>query len=77
MLSAGKAGAARELWEETGIDMRQNLERLLPAALRQSDTETMLSCELKKRVYFFLSVDDSDFWTKVRKERWDISNIVL
>lgn len=61
LLEAAKAGAARELWEETGIDVRASLERLQPAALKASDTATELSCELKKRLFFFLAAKDDDF----------------
>jgi len=61
LLEAAKAGAARELWEETGIDVRASLGRLQPAALRGSDTATELSCELKKRLFFFLAANDADF----------------
>jgi 8-oxo-dGTP pyrophosphatase MutT (NUDIX family) len=62
---ACKAGAARELFEETGIDLRASLDRIIPASLRLSNEvikgrEVMLN-ELKNRLFFFVSVNDSDF----------------
>ena len=61
LLEAAKAGAARELWEETGIDVRDQLHRLQPAALKSSNTTTELSCEIKHRLFFFLAATDDDF----------------
>ena len=61
LLEAAKAGAARELWEETGVDIRHQLERLQPAALRSSSTQKELACEIKHRLFFFLAVTDDDF----------------
>lgn len=67
LLAAAKLGAARELFEETSIDVRQNLKRLQPAPLRLVGTDKELHCELKKRIYFFLKVTDEDFWTEERE----------
>eukprot|EP00563_Minutocellus_polymorphus_P010033 CAMPEP_0181063700 /NCGR_PEP_ID=MMETSP1070-20121207/23787_1 /TAXON_ID=265543 /ORGANISM="Minutocellus polymorphus, Strain NH13" /LENGTH=259 /DNA_ID=CAMNT_0023143925 /DNA_START=1 /DNA_END=781 /DNA_ORIENTATION=+ len=61
LLEAAKAGAARELWEETGVDVRNQLGRLQPAALKSSNTATALSCEIKHRLFFFLAATDADF----------------
>ena len=61
LLEAAKAGAARELWEETGINVQSQLHRLQPAALKSSNTATELSCEIKHRLFFFLAVTDEDF----------------
>ena len=58
---AGKMGASRELWEETGIDVRHQLHRLQPAALKADDGTTELNCQLKRRLFFFLAVRDDDF----------------
>jgi 8-oxo-dGTP pyrophosphatase MutT (NUDIX family) len=71
LLLAARAGAARELYEETGMDLRYQLDRLEPAALRSDDTfdkygKPTLKCELKHRLYFFLPVSDEDFWWTVR-----------
>jgi 8-oxo-dGTP pyrophosphatase MutT (NUDIX family) len=68
LLIAAQKGAARELFEETGIDMRQQLHRLEPAGLRPQiikgkDEKPILTCEHKKRLYFFLQVSDDDFWS--------------
>ena len=71
LLLAAQLGAARELLRETGVDMRDQLHRLEPAGLR-SEVETVdegkhvMTCELDKNLYFFLSVGDADFWSKVR-----------
>jgi 8-oxo-dGTP pyrophosphatase MutT (NUDIX family) len=68
LLIAGKIGAARELYEETGIDVRKKLDRLEPASLR---TETkvrhgveLLQNEYNYRLFYLLTVTDADFATK-------------
>lgn len=67
LLVAAQIGASRELWEETGIDIRNDaMLRLEPASLRVGTVHTgnddfILPCENKKRLYFFLQVTDSDF----------------
>ena len=71
LLLASRAGAARELYEETGLDVRYQLDRLEPAALRNDtefddDGKPVLENELKHRLYFFLPVTDDDFWSSVR-----------
>ncbi len=71
LLLASRAGAARELYEETGLDVRYQLDRLEPAALRNGtefddDGKPVLENELKHRLYFFLPVTDDDFWSSVR-----------
>jgi 8-oxo-dGTP pyrophosphatase MutT (NUDIX family) len=37
LMKACKVGAARELWEETKIDIRKDLDRLEPAILRNTE----------------------------------------
>jgi 8-oxo-dGTP pyrophosphatase MutT (NUDIX family) len=71
LLIAARAGAARELYEETGMDLRYQLDRLEPAALRSDVAfdkhgKPTLNCELKHRLYFFLPVSDEDFLSTVR-----------
>jgi 8-oxo-dGTP pyrophosphatase MutT (NUDIX family) len=66
LLLAAQKGVARELFEETGMDMREQLYRLEPAALRSEeatykDGEIIMTCEHRKRLYFFLQVTDVDF----------------
>ena len=66
LLLAAQKGTARELFEETAMDLREQLHRLEPAALRSEETtyqdgEVILTCEHKKRLYFFLQVTDDDF----------------
>ena len=60
---AGKIGAARELYEETGIDARTDLDRLEPVRLRPSDNrdDSELDNGLKGRLFFRLTLADSDF----------------
>jgi 8-oxo-dGTP pyrophosphatase MutT (NUDIX family) len=70
LMLAARAGAARELYKETGMDLRYQLDRLEPAALRSYITfdehgTPTLKCELKHRLYFFLPVSDEDFWSTV------------
>jgi len=70
--------AARELYEETGIDLASSrstsgraigIGRLKPAALRRRSGNEMATevelCSLKKRCYFHLLLVDDDF-PKVR-----------
>eukprot|EP00978_Attheya_sp_CCMP212_P003803 scaffold8063_cov47-Attheya_sp.AAC.2 len=70
LLTAAQMGAARELFEETGMNVQSNLDRLQPASLRpdvEFDPETgspTLGCELRQRLYFFLEVTDADFTVK-------------
>ncbi|KAI2500184.1 hypothetical protein MHU86_14259 [Fragilaria crotonensis] len=71
LMIAAQMGAARELFEETGLDVRNELYRMEPAALRNAggtttatttkDGKSILTCELKHRLYFFLPVTDDDF----------------
>ncbi|EED92206.1 predicted protein [Thalassiosira pseudonana CCMP1335] len=63
LLLSCKIGAARELKEETGMDLRDSLERLIPVALRaQEEGSKELSCELKKRVFFSVDITDEDLF---------------
>mmetsp|Transcript_19142 Transcript_19142/g.40254 ORF Transcript_19142/g.40254 Transcript_19142/m.40254 type:complete len:161 (+) Transcript_19142:87-569(+) len=66
ILQGCKIGAARELFEETGLDVRNSLERLQPVWLRVCTLpeSNELSCELKKRIFFKLDVFDDDFFPK-------------
>ena len=71
LLLAARAGAARELYEETGMDVRYQLDRMEPAALRNTvevdkNGKPILTNELKHRLYFFLAVTDEDFWSSDR-----------
>ena len=56
-------GAARELYEETGIDVRDQLERLVPVELLPYDSPKKLKCMLKHKCYFQLYVNDKDFFS--------------
>ena len=61
LLLAAKAGAARELYEETGIDVMRQLERLQPALLQHESNNDSLPNLYKSRLFFHLSVTDADF----------------
>ena len=62
LLYAAQRAAARELFEETGMDFRDKLERLEPAHLKENPTKPdFLTCELKHRLFFRLQVNDDDF----------------
>jgi ADP-ribose pyrophosphatase YjhB (NUDIX family) len=52
-VGAARIAAARELWEETGIDVRTALHRLLPVPVLGSE-------HLKGRRYFALALTDAD-----------------
>jgi 8-oxo-dGTP pyrophosphatase MutT (NUDIX family) len=67
LLQACKIGAARELFEETGMDLRSTLDRLVPVQVRQSndDEEEKLPCQYKNRIFFTVEISDQDFFTKV------------
>ena len=64
---ACKIGAARELFEETGMDLRNSLERLNPIQVQKHghDTGDKLSCQFKKRVFFSVDITDDDLFTTV------------
>lgn len=65
LLLACKIGAARELYEETGIDLRNHLDRLQPVQLRKSENNGAFpaSCVLKHRLFFKICFSDDDFET--------------
>ncbi len=65
LLEACKLGAARELYEETGIDIRDQLNRLEPATI----TTNGLECMLKNKCYFHLQLNDKDFVSPVSVSR--------
>mmetsp|Transcript_14273 Transcript_14273/g.16872 ORF Transcript_14273/g.16872 Transcript_14273/m.16872 type:complete len:220 (-) Transcript_14273:526-1185(-) len=63
LLLASKIGAARELYEETGINLLSQLDRFEPNPVRQQ-TEEMSEvefCSVKDRCYFNLVLTDNDF----------------
>lgn len=68
LLEAAKMGAARELFEETGIDIRTQLHRLEPVRLYKDGDETALVNALQNKLYFFLNVTDDDFFKGVEEE---------
>lgn len=66
---AGKVGGTRELYEETGIDLRTQLDRIHPLPLYdEKDTEyvrkQILINEYKHRLFYVVIVTDDDFITK-------------
>lgn len=63
LLLAAKAGAARELYEETGLDVRHDLSRIEPVRLQYAfkvEAGT-LENEYKSRLFYVLFVNDADF----------------
>lgn len=60
LLIAGKKGAVRELFEETGLDLRSELHRVKP--LRLKDRSNIH----KDRLFFVATVEDTDFNGKVK-----------
>lgn len=59
---AAKRGAVRELFEETGIDVRDQLERVQPVSLyEEKQDEEQLENEFKSRLFFLVTVTDKDF----------------
>jgi hypothetical protein len=60
LLLASKTAASRELYEETGIDIRSQLDRLLPPFLHHQTEEAMPN-EYEHRIYYYLIVTDADF----------------
>ena len=69
LVLACKIGAARELYEETGIDLRNSLNRLQPVPLRDDNSskvnekEDDLTCRFKHRLFFKICLTDDDFVT--------------
>ena len=69
---AARMACARELYEETGMDLtKSQLERFLPLQVQTStlsdtgkDSKVLIN-EHKKRVFFILQVNDDDFPKKV------------
>jgi 8-oxo-dGTP pyrophosphatase MutT (NUDIX family) len=65
LVLACKIGVARELYEETGIDIRNDLDRLQPVRLREDNKEDNgLTCVLKHRLFFKICFTDDDFVTE-------------
>jgi 8-oxo-dGTP pyrophosphatase MutT (NUDIX family) len=70
LVLACKIGAARELYEETGIDLRNSLNRLQPIPLRDADSNNVnekdddLTCRFKHRLFFKICLTDADFVTE-------------
>lgn len=67
LILASKNAVVRELWEETGIDVRGDLTRLTPTPLRfDFECNNELNNEHKKRLFYSLELTDDDFFGKVR-----------
>ncbi len=70
LVLACKIGVARELYEETGIDLRNRLDRLQPVPLRDGDSNKVnekdddLTCRFKHRLFFKICLTDADFVTE-------------
>ena len=73
LYEASKLGCAREVYEETTIDLRSKLDRLLPMVLynnKDDTTSSRLINEYKHRIFFICEVFDNDFASAVRVVRW-------
>ena len=65
LVLACKIGAARELYEETGIDIRNDLDRLHPVKIREKDNGVFTKSHvLKHRLFFKICFGDEDFVTE-------------
>mmetsp|Transcript_33086 Transcript_33086/g.79943 ORF Transcript_33086/g.79943 Transcript_33086/m.79943 type:complete len:248 (-) Transcript_33086:186-929(-) len=62
---AAKRGCVREIWEETGMDLRESLDRVRPLWLGPTKSNKGLRNVYKDRLFFVLELSDSDFLTKV------------
>jgi 8-oxo-dGTP pyrophosphatase MutT (NUDIX family) len=63
---AAREGAARQLYEATGIDVRGHLERLKPAVLQinpvaDATGHKLLKNEHENSLFYFLQVAEEDF----------------
>lgn len=70
---AAREGAARQLFETTGIDMRNNLDRLTPAVLQinppvDAKGAQYLKNEHERKLYYFLQICDDDFFNAASAE---------
>jgi len=65
LYEASKRGCVREILEETGLDLRESLERVRPLWLGPTKTNKGLRNEHKDRLFFILELSDSDFLTTV------------
>jgi len=61
LYEASKRGCVREIWEETGMDLRESLERVRPLWLGANDKG--LRNEHKNRLFYILELSDADFVT--------------
>jgi hypothetical protein len=64
---AYKICAARELYEETGIDLRNSLDRLKPVQLRTPEVGK-LPYEYKGRIFFSVQTEDDDLSLQQNQE---------
>jgi hypothetical protein len=67
---AAREGAARGLFDETGIDVRHELDRMKPAVLRMNPPADAsgtpyLRNEYETRMFYFLSISEEDFLAEV------------
>jgi len=72
LVAASRIAAVRELYEETGIDLRSKLERLKPVRLQVNSHESLF-CQFKKRMFYKVILKDSDFCTTGSKPMGDSS----
>lgn len=61
LMLAGRMGTARELFEETGMDLRNSLNRLQPSRLYSKVKNDKLMNEYKSRLFYTVNLTDDDF----------------
>ena len=70
---AARQGAARLLYEDTGIDVRDRMNRLQPAVLRLKPPKDAsgvrcLKNEYEQKLYYFLQVSEADFLMETNED---------
>lgn len=61
LYQSARLGCVREIYEETGIDLRSQLDRLRPMVLYNKFERGRLINEFKHRLFFVCEVQDDDF----------------
>jgi 8-oxo-dGTP pyrophosphatase MutT (NUDIX family) len=70
---SARLGCVREVYEETGIDLRKQVDRLRPMILHNESERGHLINELKHRLFFVCEVLDDDFVVAAAvRERFDV-----
>jgi hypothetical protein len=72
LYAASRCGCAREVFEETGIDLRHDLHRFKPVFLNINETRAkgVLCNDYKHRLFFIVILTDSDFRVCIRSTQF-------